>query len=307
MRIDAMKTCLLFVATGLAMHGAAFRAAAQQSEFPPVSLPAAVREFLIKLGSDCDILLLGETHGTQEVPAVVAAMLPDLTQSGFRVLALEIPHDQQASLIAWGKGEAGAVPPFFARPGPDGRGNEQVLALMRRALRPPFEWKLICFDDTEEKLVQQVTARLPKDAKGSLAERAAQLTPDDITALGIARDAEMAKHFAAERKLSAMNDKVLVICGNIHARTANNATEGSPITALWPSFAAVLKQDQPQWKLRSIHVQAFGGEYFNGGKMNKFAERPLDKIEVRATPGGDWDCQLNLPNATAATFIHRRN
>jgi hypothetical protein len=49
-------------------------------------------------------------------------------------------------------------------------------------------------------------------------------------------------------------------------------------------------------------VQAFGGQYFNGGKVRTFAHKPLVKIEARPTNQTDWDWQLNLPQATAATF-----
>jgi hypothetical protein len=50
-------------------------------------------------------------------------------------------------------------------------------------------------------------------------------------------------------------------------------------------------------------VQAFGGEYFNGGKLNKFSDRPLEKVEIRKTAHADWDAELNLPSATAATCL----
>jgi hypothetical protein len=50
-------------------------------------------------------------------------------------------------------------------------------------------------------------------------------------------------------------------------------------------------------------VQAFGGEYFNGGKVNKFSDRPLEKVEIRQTADADWDAELNLPRATVATFL----
>jgi hypothetical protein len=72
---------------------------------------------------------------------------------------------------------------------------------------------------------------------------------------------------------------------------------------LWPSFAAVLKRDHPQWQVRSVNVDAFGGEYFNGGKVRKFGERPLAKVEARRTAEADWDWALDLPRTRAATFL----
>ncbi len=50
-------------------------------------------------------------------------------------------------------------------------------------------------------------------------------------------------------------------------------------------------------------MQPFSGEYYNGGKVNKIGERPLEKVEMRFTPDTDWDAELNLPRATAATFV----
>jgi hypothetical protein len=177
------------------------------------------------------------------------------------------------------------------------------LALVRRALGPPYEWKLICFDETEEDLLRMVKAVLPAGAEGSIAELASQLSPDDMVELSVARDAQMANRLTAEWKKLGTSDKVLAVCGNIHARTANHATDESPLKPLWPSFAAVLKRDQPDSTVRSINLQAFGGEFYNGGKFNRFTARPLDNVEARPTPGTDWDWELNLPSATAATFL----
>ena len=132
-----------------------------------------------------------------------------------------------------------------------------------------------------------------------------RLSSDDIVALSMQRDATMAKNFAAEREKLPTKYKVVAVCGNVHARTANHAPAESPMKPLWPSFAAVLKRDHPHWQVRSINVQAFSGEYFNGGKVNKFGERPLAKVEARPTAGGDWDWELDLPRASAATFLDR--
>jgi hypothetical protein len=95
---------------------------------------------------------------------------------------------------------------------------------------------------------------------------------------------------------------LLGVCGDLHARTANHAPADSELSALWPSFAAVLKRDHPNWHIHSINVQVFGGEYFNEGKVNKVGERPLAHIEARPCEASDWDWELNLPHATSATF-----
>ena len=52
-----------------------------------------------------------------------------------------------------------------------------------------------------------------------------------------------------------------------------------------------------------MNIQAFGGEFFNGGKVQRFTPRPLEHVEFRLTPEGDLDAELNIPKATVATFV----
>jgi hypothetical protein len=271
------------------------------SELPPYPLPDEVRESMAVLAGECDIMILGETHGTREVPAIVETLLEPLTKLGYRVIALEVPHDEQPAIEAWATGTTGAIPTFFAVPWPDGRGNREVLAMVRRALQPPYEWKLICFDATEMEMQRQMMERLPKDVKGTIAERAAKLSSDDFVAISLQRDASMAINLAAGRRKMAPADKVLVICGNLHARTANHIPP--ELEALWPSFAAKFMQDEPKSRVGSVNVEAFGGEYFNGGKVNQFTPRPLERVRFQRTPDLEWDAELSLPTATVATFL----
>jgi erythromycin esterase-like protein len=272
-------------------------------DLPPYPLPAEARKSLTELAETCDVLILGETHGTQQVPAIAETLLDPLTKLNYRTIALEVPYDQQPAIEAWATGKTDVVPSFFARPGSDGRGNREVLALVRRALRPPQEWKLICFDQTEQEMMRQMTERLPKGGQGTIAEQAAKLSPNDFVALSVARDAAMAEQLAAATTLPPKGNKVLAICGNLHARTANHAPPESQIAALWPSFAAQLAMNQPALRVQSINFEAYGGEYFNGGKVSQFTSRPLDKVELRPTPNGQWDWVLRFPEATVATFL----
>ena len=122
-----------------------------QAQVAPITLesyalPAKAQLALGELAAQSDVLILGETHGTQEVPAVAAALLAPLTKLGYVALALEVPADQQGPLADWSTGKTATVPKFFAKPIEDGRGNIQVLSLIRTALSPPFRWQLICFD-----------------------------------------------------------------------------------------------------------------------------------------------------------------
>jgi hypothetical protein len=272
-------------------------------ELTPLALPSDAEQGLVTLAKDCDVLVVGEIHGTQEVPELVEALLAPLDENGYRALALEVPHDAQDVIVAWATGASEVVPAFFAQPGADGRGNEQVLALIRRALCPPYEWKLICFDQTEAEMLRQVMERLPKGGKSTIAELAAKLSPDDFVAISVARDAAMAEQLAAGKSAFDTGVKGLAICGNLHARTADHSPADSPLKPLWPSTAAALVRDHAEWRVRSLNVEPFSGEYFNGGKVNRFGKRPLDRVSFRMTPDADWDAVLQLPTATAATFL----
>jgi hypothetical protein len=116
----------------------------------PYPLPAEVRESLTKVASESDILIFGETHGTQDVPAIVETLLDTLSKLGYRVIALEVPHNEQVPIQKWATGATDVVPAFFAKPGQDGRGNMQVLRMVHRALMPPYNWELMCFDESDE-------------------------------------------------------------------------------------------------------------------------------------------------------------
>jgi len=51
-------------------------------DLKPYPLPTAARARMEELAASSDILILGEMHGTQEVPELVASLLPRLTELG---------------------------------------------------------------------------------------------------------------------------------------------------------------------------------------------------------------------------------
>ncbi len=272
----------------------------------PYPLPADVTRSFGEVAAQSDVLILGELHGAQEVPAVAASLLAPLTDLGYNVLALEIPSDQQAPLTAWATGKTGTVPSFFARPNGDGRGNIQLLTLIRTALSPPSRWQLICFDETEAAMQRQVEELKRQAEQGSREKARSTSQPalsDALTALSLQRDAAMASNLANQRQRLAPPGKCLVICGNLHARTANHAPTDSPLSALWPSFAAVLQRDHAAWRVSSVDIRFHGGGYFNGGKVNAIKGPSLDKAALRPVHDGDWKFELDLPHATPATFL----
>ena len=107
----------------------------------------------------------------------------------------------------------------------------------------------------------------------------------------------MASNVLREAAASKATNKILAISGNIHARTKNDTREPM-LSKLWPSFAAMVKQRQPSWRVNSVNVEFYSGAYFNNGKVQTFRKRPLEQPEVRPAGQTGWDLVLSLPTAT---------
>jgi hypothetical protein len=269
----------------------------------PYPLPPAVERAANEFAAQTDVLILGELHGTQEVPAVAAALLAPLTKLGYQVLALEVPGDQQASLIAWATGKTTTVPKFFAGPSEDGRGSIEALNLIRTALSPPFGWKLICFDETEEDMQRQIAEMNRDPQRGAQGKPESKSQSERMIADSLRRDADMASILAEQLRQLPAEARVLAICGNLHARTAYRTAVEVEGIALWPSFAAVLQSNHPAWRVLSVNIEVHSGGFFNGGKVNTINGPPLDEADLHPTPDGDWDLELGVPHATPATFL----
>ena len=274
----------------------------------PYSLPAAAEQPIKELADRSDVLILGETHGTQEVPEVVATLLPMLAKMGYRVLALEVPSNQQAALTDWATGKTQTIPSFYAKPGPDGRGNQQMLSLIRMALSPPYSWKLICFDasmgdepwTSSQHLIEEYIQKVGDQALDKNGTIHLEKESDLTITIWQRHDATMAANFEKQRQQFASQGKVLAICGSAHARTANPPDSS---TRWWPSFAAVLQSSQPRQPVTSIYVDPKSGHCFGDGKVNDFGGEPNGEAEARLLENAAYNLKLNLPHATAATFL----
>lgn len=64
----------------------------------PIILPPSVGAKLCALAASTDVLILGEMHGTREVPRLVLGLLDQLKRFGYTILALEIPQSQETHL-----------------------------------------------------------------------------------------------------------------------------------------------------------------------------------------------------------------
>jgi hypothetical protein len=269
MKTWGTATLILFLAT----------LARAQNALPPSKpypLPDGVQHTIANLAERSDVLILGEMHGTQETPAIAAALLEPLTKQGYGILALEVPADQQAPLIAWATGKSSKIPWFYSAPSEDGRGSAEMLALIRTALSPPFRWRLICFDESIGNAIQENSF--------------------------VNRDKQMANIFAAQRREIGGQAKTVAICGNLHARTANYYPPDSVQSAYFPSFAANLQTGHPTWRINSINLNPHVGEFYNGGKINKMSDKPIDEPIAHVLANRDWNLDLDFPKATAGNF-----
>jgi hypothetical protein len=243
-------------------------------------LPPGVEERVLQVAASSHLLLFGELHGTREVPSVVAGLLPKLAERGYRGLGLELPRDEQALLTAWADGLVDQPPAFFARPSRDGRGNTQVLDLVKTARA--LGMHLVCFDQG----------------------------PDQVAMQWADRDALMARNLLDGWSRLPAGAKVVGICGSLHARLAPEQGMGRLLRKavsggqqLWPSLAGWVRRQQPALLASAVNVRFAAGEYFNMGEKTIYA-RPGARTEAWTQPGGPaYTLALWLPRATAATFL----
>jgi len=244
------------------------------------ALPPGVEERVVQLAVRSQLLLFGELHGTREVPALVAGLLPKLAEHGYRALGLEVPRDQQAALTAWADGLIDEPPPFFAPPSRDGRGNAQVLDMVKTARA--FNLELVCFDQA----------------------------PDQVGQQWAERDGLMARNLLEAWARLPAGAKVVGICGSLHARLTPEQGLGrlmrkavSGGQQLWPSLAGWVRQHQPSQLTSAVEVHFAAGRYFNMGEKMIYA-RPGARTEAWTQPGDPgYTLALWLPRATPATFL----
>jgi hypothetical protein len=233
-----------------------------------MNVKAEIRERILSLASHSQVLIFGEVHGTQEVPALIRELLDDFQAIDFGILALELPHVEQDHLCKWALGEIAQPPTFFTHPFGDGRGNEQVLELIREATMK--RWYLICFDDL--RLVG-----------GSWQQR----------------DRAMAETLIEEWNENRPNKKVIAVCGNMHSRLSQTAGISEQF---WPSFAAHVQCLQPAVRVKSVNVVFHQGEFFNI-KVRKFHGRAIFEPYISQEERDGHSVTLHLPVATAATHL----
>jgi hypothetical protein len=196
---------------------------AHQEVQPCRFYPTGLRQAVLQLAQECDLLLFGEYHGMQEVPQLLAELLDDLAAVGYGGLGLEFPRYERENFMRWGRGQSDALPFFYKLPPSDGRTNHQDATLVRQVVEKG--WQVLCFDGVAEDWQGQ-----PSD-------------PDaDPEVWGWQqRDSSMADNLAEQWKLHCPDRKVVGVCGNYHSRLAPTEAPAE----LWPSFAACFQQRYP--------------------------------------------------------------
>ncbi|HEU0295639.1 MAG TPA: hypothetical protein VFR47_23060 [Anaerolineales bacterium] len=238
-------------------------------------LPSDVLAKLTELAKGADAFFIGETHGTQEIPRIVVGLLPMLYERGYRGFGVEVPRFEQDNLRRWLSDPTAPVPDFYAKPGPDGRGSREMLALVRCANQTGFQ--VFCFDP-------------------GLIKRNAAWTE---------RDAGMSQNTQETWQKQFPDAKILLMCGNNHAFLKPPPRAGN---GLWPSFAEQLRQRMPDKGYRSIDLMPVSGEFYNMGIKNvqafQFLGAFAEPLEIpRAVPSEYVSLQVDLPQCHAATFL----
>lgn len=240
--------------------------------YPP---PSDVLVKLTELAEGADALFIGEIHGTQEIPRIVVGLLPMLYERGYRGFGVEVPRFEQDNLRRWLSDPTAPVPDFYAKPGPDGRGSREMLALVRRANQTGFQ--VFCFDP-------------------GLIKRNAAWTE---------RDAGMSQNTQETWQKQFPDAKILLMCGNNHAFLKPLPRAGN---GLWPSFAEQLRQRMPDKQYRSVNLMPVSGEFYNMGIRDvqafQFLTAHVEPLETPRVVASEFvSMQVDFPQCHPATYL----
>ena len=271
---------------------------------PAYPIPSDVSTTLDGVANQVDVLFLGEMPGSQEVPQIGVSLLPKLSKLGYHTLALELPSDQHSQLHDWATGKTDIIPEFFEKPNTGGRGNIQLLSLIRTAVSPPHQWNLICFDLSKPEWEVHLAEYRRIDAVNSknASSPTNDLHPDEIKNWQT-REKRMTSNLLEQQRLTKANSKILVICGGSHARLDDRKLTPPEDKSLWPTLAVCLRQDVPDWKVGSVNIVFHTGTIFGYGKINQLSGPVIEKMLISRCEAGDYPWELHLPVSTAGTFL----
>ena len=246
-------------------------------------LPERVREAIREIATRSDILFIGATEGTREVPQMLAGITADLDPLGYRVLALELHPAARDSLIAWADGTTDKLPLLFD-PHVGGQGSLQILGLVR-AVRA-MGWDIWCFDVTGTQ-DRSWSERNRASAESFLAYYQGGPEGVKVFALG-----------------SPMNTRLCY-----EPRTPCDDWPGGIVSPyFWPSCTADLVDMLPSKSIHSIGVVFHRGKFINiqGPQPMRVEPWPWDGAIAVISPSVEGHTlDLHLPESTPASFVTR--
>ena len=179
------------------------------------------------------IMILGELHGTAEVPAFAATAMEQAVAGRPVILALELPSKSQAALDRYleSRGSDSARDAFL---------NEEM-------------WQP---DKQDGKRSAAVFALIDSARVLKAAGRAVQvLFFDDETYRDSRRDARMAELLAAAHR-AAPSAAMIVVTGNVHAKRL----PGTPWDSAFVPMAVALSRRLPSASITSLELKHSGGD-----------------------------------------------
>lgn len=222
----------------------------------PAPEPLACREIegLAPLLAPGAALLLGDMHGTVEIPAFAGNAACLALKAGRPVtLALEIPRSNQERVDAFLVSEGTAADrqavidsPFWTGDYQDGRGSEAMLALIEEARRLRQQGRPI-----------RITL-VDWDQKGG----------------GAPRDRSMGEALAtAARQVQAEGGVLISMAGNVHSRI----TRGTPWEADYEPAGFVMVREAPDLSITALEVAYAEGTAWTctSGEVASCGVRPL--------------------------------
>ena len=195
---------------------------------------ARAAEQIVSVWDSHRFMMIGELHGTNETPELIAAILKSRANKGRVLLGLEIPRDEQERIDAYLQSGGSSLSRQAMLQGAhwkgqDGRSSEAMVGLMeqlRRLRNSGYKVDVVCFDGSA----------------------------DDFKQARTNRDAIMATNLRAAMKRRPA-DRTLTLTGNIHNQLVQRPA-GSPLN------------DSMAWNLRdlgpeTINISALRGSVWN--------------------------------------------
>lgn len=266
-RSSVLAACLLLAAPAMAVAGPADDDGI-----------AEAAELIHHQAGEHRLLLLGEKHGTREIPILVRALVAAYAQEGPVVLGLEVPHGERLALASYLDSDGGAAArsalqstPFWSRGNDqhDGRRSHDMLDLLE-AMRVARQ-----------------------------AGRAISLLPYDIDPDGAldyhARDEAMAQTLrSALAELPA--GRLVVLTGNVHAMLDK---PGDAPAQMQQAMGSYLRDLDPY----SLDIVAREGEFWACIERCGPVQAPGGALASQVDDSGIWHFRVVLPRFSVARLI----